>query len=287
MIIANPIYDVVFKYLMEDSKLAKLLIGAIINEKIEKLDLRPTDEPIRLTRRSWTVYRLDFSAKIKTPDGYKTVIIEIQKAKFSTDIIRFRHYLGKQYLKEDNTYVIQEKNRDIKKAIPIISIYFLGRALSTAKAPIIKVQRNYIDITTGKEIKAKEEFIESLTHDSYVIQIPCLRKKMQSELEILLSIFDQRNKTSSHILNVKEEQFPSKFQPLIRKLQKGAAEPELMNQMDAEDQVLEELQDLEREVEESKREIEERKKEIEEKDKALYEIKKQMDELKKKLNNKI
>ncbi|MBU0765538.1 MAG: hypothetical protein KJ607_11950, partial [Bacteroidetes bacterium] len=254
MIIANPIYDVVFKYLMEDSRLAKLLIGTIIGEKIDKIYLRPTDEPVKLAHKSWTVYRLDFSAKIKTPGGLKTVIIEIQKAKYSTDIISFRRYLGKQYLKDDNIYIEKSKGRTIKKAIPIISIYFLGKSLSVTKAPVIKVQRNYIDITTGKEIKEKEDFIESLTHDSYVIQIPCLREKIQSELEILLSIFDQRNKTENHILNVKEEQFPAKFHPLIRKLQKGAAEPELLSQMDAEDQVLEELQELEREAEESKRE---------------------------------
>ena len=39
MKIANPIYDVVFKYLMEDSKIAKLLISTIIGEKILTLDL--------------------------------------------------------------------------------------------------------------------------------------------------------------------------------------------------------------------------------------------------------
>ncbi|MFH1004220.1 MAG: hypothetical protein V1781_01805, partial [Bacteroidota bacterium] len=222
MIIANPIYDVVFKYLMEDSKVAKLLIGTIIGEKIEKLDARPTDEPVHLAHKSWTVYRLDFSAKIKIPGGHKIVIIEIQKAKFSTDIIRFRHYLGKQYLKEDNTYLAKVGDRNVKKAIPIISIYFLGKPLSSIKAPVIKVQRNYIDITTGKEIKEKEEFIESLTHDSYVIQIHYLRIKMQTEIEILLSIFDQRNRMEDyHILNVVEEQFPVKFRSLIRRLQKG------------------------------------------------------------------
>ena len=41
MQIANPIYDVVFKYLMEDAKVAKLLISSIIGEEIEELDFRP------------------------------------------------------------------------------------------------------------------------------------------------------------------------------------------------------------------------------------------------------
>ena len=43
MQIANPIYDVVFKYLMEDAKIAKLLISSIIGEEIETLDFRPQE----------------------------------------------------------------------------------------------------------------------------------------------------------------------------------------------------------------------------------------------------
>jgi len=43
MQIANPIYDVVFKYLMEDSKIAKLLISSIIKQEIEIIDFRPQE----------------------------------------------------------------------------------------------------------------------------------------------------------------------------------------------------------------------------------------------------
>ena len=38
MHIANPIYDVVFKYLMEDNDIAKLIISTIIGEDIVALD---------------------------------------------------------------------------------------------------------------------------------------------------------------------------------------------------------------------------------------------------------
>ena len=34
MEIANPIYDVVFKYMMEDNTVAKLLISSIIEEDV-------------------------------------------------------------------------------------------------------------------------------------------------------------------------------------------------------------------------------------------------------------
>ena len=84
MQIANPIYDVVFKSLMEDSKIAKILISTIIGEKILALDFLPKEKVVEfeLEFRSYTVYRLDFSAKIQTAKGFKNVLIEIQKAKF-------------------------------------------------------------------------------------------------------------------------------------------------------------------------------------------------------------
>ena len=41
MYIANPIYDVVLTYLMEDNKVAKQFISAIIGEQIEELEFAP------------------------------------------------------------------------------------------------------------------------------------------------------------------------------------------------------------------------------------------------------
>jgi hypothetical protein len=65
MYIANPIYDVVFKYLMEDSQVAKLLIGKIIGKEIEQLEPRPQEVTVNGDgHRNFTVYRLDNSAMI-------------------------------------------------------------------------------------------------------------------------------------------------------------------------------------------------------------------------------
>ena len=266
MQIANPIYDVVFKYVMDDSKIARLLISTIIGEKILSLDFLPQEKVVALEQRSLTVYRLDFSAKIQTADGYKNVLIEIQKAKFASDIMRFRKYLGgEQYQKKENVYRTMIRGKEMKKAMPILSIYFLGHKLEHITVPIIKVQREYYDVTTGKEIKQREEFIESLTHDSFIIQIPHLRQKYQTEVEQLLSVFDQRNVTSDHhILNVKEQDFPPKYRPLIRRLQRAIIEPDVRKTMDIEDEILEDLQDLEREIEKKDQIIEEKDRLIEE-----------------------
>ena len=41
--IANPIYDAVFKFMMNDNEVAKLLLSAIIGEKIKELTFQPTE----------------------------------------------------------------------------------------------------------------------------------------------------------------------------------------------------------------------------------------------------
>lgn len=255
MLIANPIYDVVFKYLMEDAKVAKLLIGSIIGCEILDLEFRPKSFTTQVhgsedaIRPFFTIYHLDFSAKIKTPEEEKLVIIEVQKAKLATDILRFRQYLGKQYSDKKNVYKVASNDGSVKNlALPIISIYFLGHSLeSIHDIPVIHVNRRYIDVYSQMEITQKDHFIESLSHDSYVISIQDLKTRRRNELEILLSVFDQSNQTEDqHILNVREDDFPEQFRPIIRRLQKAVEVPEIRDNMEAEDTYLEELESQER-----------------------------------------
>ncbi|WP_373549192.1 hypothetical protein [Haliscomenobacter sp.] len=260
MLIANPIYDVVFKYLMEDAKIAKIMLSSITGENITKLSFLPQEftteidtQSVKKTHKTGlTVYRLDFSAQIQTPEGQKQVIIELQKAKFPTDIIRFRRYLGEQF--NDPRNIISKKiNKRVRKiGVPIISVYFLGHKLDHTTASAIKVSRQYQDLITNEIIETRESFIESLTLDSYVIQIPYLTQQRRTELEILLSVFDQNNATDveHHILNVNEAEFPEKYRSIIRKLQQAIQSPEIKKQMQLEDGIIDELQGMDREIEE-------------------------------------
>ena len=96
----------------------------------------------------------------------------------------------------------------------------------------------------------KESFIESLTHDSYVIQIPNLKQKRRNDLEKLLSIFDQSTSVDPerHILNIKEENFPRQHRSLIRLLQSEVLEPALRKKMAIEDSVLLNIEDIQRDL---------------------------------------
>ena len=272
MQIANPIYDVVFKYLFKDNNLAKLLLSSIIGEEITTLEFSPEENIVAVEHRSLTVFRIDFAATIKTEAGFKKVLIEIQKAKFATDIMRFRKYLGQHYQNKENCYELREGKEVYQKPLPILSIYFLGYKLDHLENPIIQVKRNYYDAITKELIRGKEEFIESLTHDSFVIQIPYLTRRFKTDLEILLSVFDQSNATSDlHILNINENSYPEKYRPIIRRLQEAIAEPKVRKTMEIEDEVLEEMQNLERLIENKDKTLEENRKALVEKDKVIEE----------------
>ncbi len=185
MIIANPIYDVVFKFLMEDLDVAKRLIAAIIGEEILELEVRPQEFSTPSNKYLLTIFRLDFKAIIKTANGgQKKILIELQKSNHAFDIQRFRHYLGANYS-------ATEMVNGVEITIPLLPIYFLGFNLKL-KRPVLKIGRNYQDVSTGEILNQKDEFIENLSHDCFVVQINALPPQTRTKLEKLLSIFNQK-----------------------------------------------------------------------------------------------
>lgn len=180
MLIANPIYDVTFKRLLENDRVAKFLIGTILDCKV--LSLVPgnseyTDDKDDDATRI-TLFRMDFTAKIVTEEeGEKTVIIELQKAQNLADVYRFKRYLGKEYH---------------RTKLPIISIYILGFDLSV-DSPAFVARPDYWDLTTNEKLFVKDSFVEQLTHRAYFIQTKRIKPSLNTRLEKLLSVFEQAN----------------------------------------------------------------------------------------------
>jgi hypothetical protein len=239
-LIANPLYDVVFRYMMEDNKVAKLFLSAIIGEEIEELIFKPTEYSRKIEDKDITVTRMDFSAKIRLENGdYRLILIELQKSKYFFQIMRFRRYLGKQYQNPENFYTVAE--REEKYGLPIYPIYILGEAFTEEKIPVIQVRRDYIDAATQEKILEKYPFIEALTHDATVIQIPYLKENRRTVLEQFLEIFDQTKKSdeTGHFLEINEEDYPERYHEIIRRLRKAIANPQIESDMDFEDDVFE------------------------------------------------
>lgn len=187
MIIANPIYDVVFKKMMENERVAKFFISTLLEQTIENIEVKPQEFTYNDELVGLAVFRLDFIATIKTDRGeLKKVLIEIQKAKNQIDLMRFRNYLAEQYKKED---LIGSE----KIVLPITTVYILGFKLPEVNTPCIKVERNYKDLINRKTIDVKSDFIEKLTHESFVVQVDRITDRYQTRLDKLLSIFEQKN----------------------------------------------------------------------------------------------
>ena len=220
MIIANPLYDAVFKYLMEDMRIAKLIIATIIDEEIIELTSRPQESTRFSHQFSIHLYRMGFAAKIKTKDDqYKNILIEIQKAKSSQDIMRFREYSGEQ------------------TALPIITIYFLGFKLKHITAQAIKINRHYIDAITGEGLEQQDDFTEQLTHNSYVIQIPRVKPSHQTRLATLLAVFDQTGIQNDHYLLNLADSMPEEFAIISDRLAKAVMNQTLRDQLELEESV--------------------------------------------------
>ena len=187
MVIANPIYDVVFKRMMENEKVAKFFIGTLLEQTIETVVVQPQEFTYTDELAGLAVFRLDFIATIKTESGtLKKVLIEIQKARNQIDLMRFSNYLAAQYKKEDT---INEE----KVILPITTIYILGFQLPEIPTPCIKVERVYQDLINRIPLYKKSDFVEKLSHDSYVVQVDRITDRYQTRLDKLLSVFEQTN----------------------------------------------------------------------------------------------
>jgi len=289
MIIANPIYDVVFKRLMENERVAKFFISTMLDKKVESVEMKPQEMTYDDELIGIRLFRLDFLAIIIDENGEpQKVLIEIQKAKNEIDLMRFRNYLAEQYKKEDTV-------DDEKIALPITTIYILGFKLPEIKTACIKVERQYKDLINNKIIEAKSEFVEKLTHDSYVVQVRRITGKYKSRLDKLLSIFEQKNFTDDTEV-IKEYNYKTDVEEvklMTDILYHSGADPATRKRIEAEREAWRtyeamygrKLQKLQKQLEEKDKAIGEKDKKIDEKDRVLNEKQKTLEQLQKQIQD--
>jgi hypothetical protein len=254
VMIANPIYDTVFKNLMENERVARFFVSTLLGETIDEISMRPQEVTVKshagikakadkITHPAsellgMTVLHYDFIATIKTASGErKKVLIEVQKGKEAGDLMRFRRYLAEQYKRRDTVEVQGIKRREI---LPIITVYVLGFPLPEIETAAFHVQREYWDMINDRPIRVKNSFVENLTHDSYIVQIPRIEGRTQTKLERLLSLFEQDNfideyqivKTYGHA--VEEEEIDE----MLGILNHAGADPEQRKLIESEQELL-------------------------------------------------
>ena len=283
MIIANPIYDVAFKFLMDDDRVAKFFIGTILEEQIEDVSVKPQELVYKdESGAGFAIFRLDFIATVRTADGeLKKVLIEIQKAKNAIDLMRFRRYLGEQYKKQDEV-------NGKKVVLPIVTIYLLGFNLPEIESCVVKVNRQYVDLETHEILHTKSEFIEKLSHDCYVVQLGRIKSKFQTKLDKLLSVFEQNYFFDENkiLKEYKHEADNPSLALMINKLHYMGTEPLEKKKIEDEEEahrVFEvffgaTLQELEGKIAQKEKALEEKDKALGEKDKVLEEKDKVLEE---------
>ena len=236
--VANPIYDSVFKFLMEDERIAKTVLSALLKKEVESVEMRRHEHP-NITRDNLSMFRIDFAARIKEDDGTtRLVLIELQKTWLDTETLRFRRYLAAQYNAEEN--MVKEGENE-GYALPMIAIYLLGHRIGDIDAPVVYVGHRALDYD-GHEVANgdKDPFIHSLIHDSIIVQIPLLHGKINNRLDKVLSVFDQKKRTSKsqQIINLEEDMYESdpEMMRIVHRLSLATMSAEVRQEMNDEDE---------------------------------------------------
>ena len=270
--IANPLYDAVFKYLMEDDRIAKTILAALLKKKVIDVKIR-RNEYANLTRReSISMFRIDFAATVLDGDNKPhLMLIELQKTWLPTETLRFRRYLALQYNNEEN--MLKEEHE--KYAIPMVAIYLLGHCVGKIEEPVIYVNHHAYNYD-GKKVEEgiPDPFVESLQHDSIIVQIPLLHGRVNNRLEKVLCLFDQTNVADNKkVIKVDDKQFEgdNDMEYIVRRLQSAAADPDMRYQMNAEDEFFKELEARDSLIMEKDGQLKEKDGQLKEKDGQLKE----------------
>ena len=204
------------------------------------------------------MFHLDFTATIELPDGTEELImIELQKASEPDDIFRFKRYISKNFKRKTQVEIIDPETRSVKtvdQPIRLIPIFILNfRIEKEINDLLVKTNRTKMGVFKNKELKGYNEFIDHLSYDIWVVQLPNLSKIKEEEymqddykqkLYALLKLFDQKSrvKDNEHRLRLIRKFFPGFLDKVIKRLQSADVNnPDLEEQMLVEDEYLKAL----------------------------------------------
>lgn len=205
MTIANPLYDTIFKKLMENDRAAKFFIGTLLEQNIHALQVitqefpnpKDVDKSSAVTigskdQQSQEVsakdfFQLDFIATILTDTGGpEKVHVEIQKIKNFIEPRMLSNFQAVHYNRK-GTFDYE------KRKLLSITIYILGFNLPDIESACIKLEQTYEDLISNKRINHKIDFIEKLSQDCYIVQVNRITDRFETSLDKLLSVFEQSN----------------------------------------------------------------------------------------------
>ena len=268
--IANPIYDSVFKYLMEDERIAKTILSALLKKDVVSISARP-HEYANETRDKISMFRIDFAANIREADGKEhLILVELQKTWLETETWRFRQYLGAQYSNKRNI----DRNSREGYAIPLVTIYLLGHRVGDIEEPVVYVNHQSYDYYGNVVTKGMPDpFIESLVHNSIIVQIPLLHGQINNRLDKVLSVFDQSKADADdpHVLSLDEKDYEGddSMEYIVHRLTEAAADADMRQDMNVEDVYYSAIENRDTAIMKRDKKIKEQEEELSEKDSQI------------------
>ncbi|MDR1330526.1 MAG: hypothetical protein LBK07_00290 [Tannerella sp.] len=295
-IIANPIYDTVFKKLMENRRIVTFFLSTILECPVTAIEVLPQEfTHVKKTDKDggmvpYSIFRVDFMATVQTGDGkYGKILIEVQKSLGLADVNRFRQYLGEQYSKRD---LVTVNNGVRELSLPITTIYILGTRLAKIKCSCLKVERTYTDMVENEPVAERDDFVEKLTHNSYFIQAGRITdNRYSTHLEKLLSIFEQSDFVGGNSEVLKEYRYRpdvEEIKIITDVLHEMGVDPEERKRIENEAEFIRTIDDTYgAETRELTETVREQAKLLEEKARSLEEQAKEIAELKRRLTGNI
>ena len=284
--VANPIYDCVFKFLMEDERIAKTVLSALLKKEVVSVEMRRHEHP-NVTRDKISMFRIDFAAQVKEDDGtVRLILIELQKTWVDTETLRFRRYLAAQYNTEEN---MVKAGGPQGYAVPMIAVYLLGHRVGDIDKAVVYVTHNAFDYD-GKVVEGgmQDPFINSLIHDSIIVQIPLLHGKINNRLDRVLSVFDQSQRDAKNqqivCLDEKEYAGDSDMMYILHRLGLAAMDADVRQEMNDEDEFYSVLEARDTQVMKLNEQLTEKRRQLNEKNAQLNEKNAQLNEKNAQLN---
>ncbi len=235
--VANPVYDSVFKYLIDDERIARTILSALLKEEVIEVNAKRNEYP-NIGRDNLSIFRVDFIAKVKKSDGeVQLILIELQKTWLETETLRFRQYLGAQYANKEN----MKPEDSGAYAIPMVTVYLLGHKVGNIEEPVLYVKRQSFDYNNKLVTKGlPDPFVDSLTHDSIIVQIPRLQGQVNTKLDKVLSFFNQStiNRHNQQMLDIDETAYgeDDEIQRIMKRLLSAASDAKIRHEMNVEDE---------------------------------------------------
>jgi hypothetical protein len=277
MKVLNPLFDTVFKYLMEDLEIAKAIIQAVIKKEIIEITPAPqesTDKELKIKYLTLGMIRNDYVAVIKTitdtgKEIHERVMIEVQKSPIEPEIGRFRNYIADKYRKKS---IVEGK----EVYLPLKTIYLIEKPFNRNLPAVLGHRGSYYDeLEDTLYMGEKDDLVELFNHDSWFIQTELLPADFKNELMYVLSVFapQYKSKDEQRYINLPDEEILAKkhrvLERVYRRLQAATQDKEVNDtveiEMDIEGfiekQIAEKEQAL-KEIEEAKKREEEAKQKI-------------------------